>query len=76
VAASDKLIIMGDFNARVGRNSTIWQRVIGKHGVGKNSNATLPRSVVLSHGPVSYNYSARRRPPVARKRRDIVRRPN
>ena len=35
----DKLILAGDFNARVGKDSDIWNPVIGQHGVGKmNSN--------------------------------------
>jgi exonuclease III len=39
---TDKLIILGDFNARVGRNHTIWRNVIGRHGLGnENSNGTL-----------------------------------
>ena len=33
---------MGDFNARVGRDTLSWGKVIGKHGVGKsNSNRLL-----------------------------------
>ena len=34
----DKLTIMGDLNARVGRDHTVWQGVLRRHGVG-NCNA-------------------------------------
>jgi len=34
-----KLIVLGDFNARIGSDSKIWGNVMGKHGVGNiNSN--------------------------------------
>ena len=35
----DKIILLGDFNARVGREASVWDGVIGRNGVGKmNSN--------------------------------------
>ena len=33
--ATDKLVIQGDFNARVGRDVEQWRGVIWKHGDGK-----------------------------------------
>ena len=35
IPAEDKLIIIGDVNARVDQNGGIWKGIIGKHGVGK-----------------------------------------
>lgn len=46
----DKLILMGDFNARVGRNVHEWEGVLGRHGVGKcNSNGLKLLTLCSEH---------------------------
>ena len=50
VPRSDKLIVLGDFNARVGRNHETWERVIGHHGMrNENANGSLLMNVCAEH---------------------------
>ena len=40
--AADKLILLGDFNARVGKEQDTWPQALGKFGKGEmNSNGAL-----------------------------------
>ena len=48
---SDKLMLLGDFNARVGSDNKIWGDVIGQYGVGKcNSNGLRLLQTCSEHG--------------------------
>jgi hypothetical protein len=50
VPKPEKLIILGDFNARVGTDHKIWDEILGVHGVGKcNSNGLLLLRLCAAH---------------------------
>ncbi|KAK0146682.1 Craniofacial development protein 2 [Merluccius polli] len=52
----DKIILLGDFNARVGRNHHLWRGTLGKEGVGNtNSNGTLLLTKCSEHNLVIIN---------------------
>ena len=46
VTVTDKIIMLGDFNARVGNNHMAWENVIGRHGMG-NMNMNGHRLLAL-----------------------------
>nr|VZI32261.1 unnamed protein product [Spirometra erinaceieuropaei] len=50
VSKADKLIVLCDFNARVGRDHAAWREVLGPHGLrGSNDNGLLLLRTCAEH---------------------------
>ena len=41
IPSTDKLLLIGDFNARIGRENDKWHSALGKYGIGKSNGELL-----------------------------------
>ncbi len=56
IPRNEKLILLGDFNARVGKDHDVWDGVIGRHGVGRiNDNGLRLLTLCAEHNLVITN---------------------
>ena len=57
------VILLGDFNARVGKDYTVWPSVIGHHGLGMmNDNGRLLAELCTQHNLIIINTCFRHKP--------------
>jgi len=50
IPKSDKILFLGDFNARVRQNNRIWSGVLGRHGIGRvNANGMRLLTLCSEH---------------------------
>lgn len=53
---TDKIVLLGDFHARIRRDNRVWDGVLGKEGVGNvNSNGILLLTKCAEHNLVIMN---------------------
>jgi len=56
IPATDKIILLGDFNSRIGRDHTLWNGAIGRHGIGScNADGESLLNLCNSHDLVITN---------------------
>ena len=55
IPSTDKLLLIGDFNAMIGRENDKWPSALGKYGIGKcNSNDELLLALCTEFDPIVF----------------------